>query len=67
MITHLGYRLFLAANTLPSMTRLSSIPEHEIAIECKVRGHAGLAPAAPLLSKGDRTVAEQVAGTRCSR
>jgi hypothetical protein len=49
------------------MTKLSSIPEHAIAIECKVCGHAGLAPAAPLLSKGDRTVAEQVAAARCSR
>ena len=49
------------------MTRLSSIPEHEICIECRVCGHAGLVPVAPVLAKGDRTVAELVAAARCSR
>jgi hypothetical protein len=48
------------------MTRLSSIPEHEIAIECRVCGHAGLVPVVPILAKGDRTVAQLVAATRCS-
>ncbi len=52
---------------LPSMTRLSSIPDHEIAIECRVCGHAGCVPVAPVLAKGDRTVAELVAAARCSR
>ena len=49
------------------MTKLSSIPDHEIAIECRVCGHAGLVPVAPVLAKGDRTVAELVASARCSR
>ena len=53
--------------TLHRMTKLSSIPEHEIAIECRVCGHAGLVPVAPVLAKGDRTVAELVAAARCSR
>jgi hypothetical protein len=46
------------------MNRLSSIPKHEIAIECAVCGHA---PLAPVLAKGDRTVAQLVAAARCSR
>ena len=53
--------------TLHRMTKLSSIPEHEIAIECRVCGHAGLVPVAAVLAKGDRTVAELVAAARCSR
>ncbi len=56
-----------AGRTLPGMTRLSSLPEHEIAIECKVCGHAGPMPVAAVLAKGDRTVAELVAAARCSR
>jgi hypothetical protein len=46
------------------MTRLSSIPEYEITIECKVCGHAGLVPLAPVLAKGDRTVADLVAAAQ---
>ena len=45
----------------------SSILEHEMAIDCKVFGHAGLVPVAHVLSKGDRTVAELAAAARCSR
>jgi hypothetical protein len=67
LVTHLGYRSFLPADTLPSMTKLSSIPDHEIAIECRVCGHAGCVRVAPILAKGDRTVAELVAAARCSR
>jgi hypothetical protein len=49
------------------MTRLSSISDHEIAIERAVCGYAGLVFVAPVLAKGDRTVAELVAAARCSR
>lgn len=67
MITHLGYRSFLPADTLPSMTKLYSIPDHEIAIECRVCGHAGLVPVALVLAKDGRTAAQLVAAERCSR
>ena len=67
VITHLGYRSFLAADTLPSMTKLSSIPDHEVCIECKVCGHAGCVPVAPILARGDRTVAQLGTAARCSR
>ncbi len=49
------------------MTRMPSIPEHDVCIEFKVCGHAGLVPVAPVLANGDRTVADLVIAARCSR
>lgn len=55
-----------AARYLSRMTRLSSIPDHHICIECAACGHAGLVAVAPILARGDRTVNEVVARARCT-
>ena len=49
------------------MTLLSSIPEHEICIECKACRHAGFVKVADILPRGDRSVASVVRAARCSR
>lgn len=46
---------------------MSPHTEHEIDIECGACHHAGLVPVAPVLAKGERTVAQPVAAALCSR